>query len=508
MFQKRYVFVDMYYVWADSTSLRAHNMRPYNYASQIYTVHEIERIFSMASKIKSIYVCSECGFESPKWTGKCGGCGQWNCMNEEIRDVSKKDSETGKALASKEYDRPVSIRDISTENEHRYHTGLDELNRVLGGGIVKGSLILLGGDPGIGKSTILMQICKFLGVHLKILYVSGEESKRQLKLRAIRLDVNPENLLIMTETDTEIVTEEIKSMRPDLVMVDSIQTMNISEINSSPGSVVQVRESTNLLMRTAKSFDIPVIIVGHVNKEGSIAGPKVLEHIVDAVLYFEGDKQVSFRILRAVKNRYGSTNEIGVFQMTNKGLEEVENPSMLLLSGRPQNVSGTCVACAMEGSRPILSEIQGLVTTTGFGNPRRMVTGFDYNRMSLILAVLEKRAGYYFSSTDAYINVVGGLKLDEPAVDLAVAMALVSSLKDIPVYEKAVVFGEIGLAGEIRSVSQAQIRVNEAIRLGFDKIILPYYNLKGLEHNGATIIGVRNIRQAFAQLTNESTYTK
>lgn len=452
----------------------------------------------MASKTKSVYVCSECGYESVKWYGKCPGCGEWNTMNEEIKTTSKA-AVTSTSVTSS-HSRPIQINEISTADELRYDTGSKELNRVLGGGIVKGSIVLLGGDPGIGKSTILLQICRHMGKTHKILYVSGEESKRQLKLRASRLDVDSENLYVMTETDVQIVAEQIRSEKPELVMIDSIQTMNMTELSSSPGSVVQVRECTNILMRTAKSLDIPIIIVGHVNKEGSIAGPKVLEHIVDAVLYFEGDKQMSCRILRAVKNRYGSTNEIGVFQMTDKGLQEVENPSQMLLTGRPKNVSGTCVACALEGSRPILAEIQGLATASGFGNPRRMSTGFDYNRMNMILAVLEKRAGYFFSNTDTYINVVGGLRLDEPATDLAVAMALVSSLKDMPINENAVAFGEIGLAGEIRSVSQAQLRVNEAMRLGFTRIIVPYYNAKNISVNGAEIIGVRNIRQAFEAL--------
>lgn len=449
----------------------------------------------MAAKIKSVYACSQCGYESPKWYGKCPGCGEWNTMNEEIKEVTKQGVSIKQRSSS--YSKPIHISEISTNDEQRYKTGSKELDRVLGGGIVKGSIVLLGGDPGIGKSTILLQICQFLGKTLKILYVSGEESKRQLKLRASRLGVSSENLYVMTETDVQIVAEEIKNDHPDLVMIDSIQTMNITDLNSSAGSVVQVRECTNVLMRTAKSLDIPIIVVGHVNKEGSIAGPKVLEHIVDAVLYFEGDKQMSCRILRAVKNRYGSTNEIGVFQMTDKGLNEVENPSLMLLTGRPKNVSGTCVACAMEGSRPILAEIQGLATVTGFGNPRRMATGFDYNRMSLLLAVLEKRAGYYFSNNDAYINVVGGLRLDEPAIDLAVALALISSLKDTPIDEHSLAFGEIGLAGEIRAVSHSQLRVNEAIRLGFNKIILPYYNAKDISVNGVEIIGVKNIRDAF-----------
>jgi len=448
------------------------------------------------AKIKSVYICSECGYESPKWYGKCPSCGEWNTMNEEIKDTSKS-SPTVKSRSFSSYVKPYSITEISTDDEHRYDTGCKELNRVLGGGIVKGSLILLGGDPGIGKSTVLMQICQFMGSSLKILYVSGEESKRQLKLRANRLGVNSPNLYVMTETDVEVVCEQIKNVKPDLVMVDSIQTMNLTELNSSPGSVTQVRECTNMLMRTAKGMDVPMFVVGHVNKEGSIAGPKVLEHIVDTVLHFEGDKQMACRILRAVKNRYGSTNEIGVFEMTDTGLKEVENPSVMLLSGRPKNVSGTCVTCTIEGSRPILAETQGLATQSGYGNARRMATGYDYNRLSMLLAVLEKRAGYYFSNNDAYINIVGGLRVDEPAIDLSIAMALISSLKDTPVDENAVVFGEIGLAGEIRSVSQAQMRINEAVRLGFTRIILPYHNLKGVHCSDAELIGVRNIREAF-----------
>lgn len=453
------------------------------------------------AKIKSVYICSQCGYESPKWYGKCPSCNEWNTMNEEIVDKSSSTVQKTKRIST--YTRPVSINSIDTTDEQRYFTGSKELDRVLGGGIVKGSLVLLGGDPGIGKSTILLQICNNLGNELKILYVSGEESRRQLKLRAERLGVNNENTFIMTETDIEVIVEEIKTEKPDLVMIDSIQTMNLSALNSSPGSVTQVRECTNLLMHTSKGLDIPIIVVGHVNKEGSIAGPKVLEHIVDAVLYFEGDKQMSYRILRAVKNRYGSTNEIGVFQMTDKGLTEVENPSMMLLSGRPHNVSGSCVACTMEGTRPLLAEIQALVSTSGYGNPRRMSTGYDYNRLALIIAVLEKRAGYYFSNSDTYVNIVGGLRLDEPAIDLSVAISLISSLKDVPIPENALAFGEIGLGGEIRSVANAQARINEASRLGFTKIILPYHNLKNVSSDTATLYGVKNVREAFEAMLDE-----
>ena len=371
---------------------------------------------------------------------------------------------------------------------------------MLGGGLVKGSLVLISGDPGIGKSTILLQICEYLGQKLRILYVSGEESARQIKLRAGRLGVSSPNLRILAETDVQLVVEHIRTEKPDIVMIDSIQTMNFTDLNSSPGSVTQVRECTNAIMRCSKSLDIPAILVGHVNKDGAIAGPKVLEHIVDAVLYFEGDRQMTHRILRAVKNRYGSTNEIGVFDMGEAGLRQIENPSQAMLSGRPTNASGTCVTAVMEGTRPLLAEIQGLATTSGFGTPRRMSTGFDYSRMALILAVLEKRAGFYFSNLDAYLNVVGGLRIDEPAVDLAVAMALVSSLKDTPIRDDTVVFGEIGLAGELRSVSHIESRVSEAYRLGFTRCVLPYHSMKSIDSkrfSGVELIGVHNVREAF-----------
>lgn len=451
----------------------------------------------MAAKTKTMYVCGSCGFESVKWYGKCPGCGEWNTMEEQLRETTSSKN-TGPSLV-RSATRPIPITGLDETEEQRYHTGMSELDRVLGGGIVKGSLVLISGDPGIGKSTILLQICQYLGKDLKVLYVSGEESGRQIKLRATRLGVTTPNLLVMTETDIQVVAEEIRSLKPDLVMIDSIQTMNFTDLNSSPGSVTQVRECTNAIMRCCKPLDIPSIIVGHVNKDGAIAGPKVLEHIVDAVLYFEGDRQMTYRILRAVKNRYGSTNEIGVFDMGENGLHQVDNPSEAMLSGRPVHVSGTCVTCVMEGSRPILAEIQGLATTTGFGNPRRMATGFDYNRMNLLLAVLEKRAGFYFSNLDAYINVVGGLRLDEPAADLAVAMSLISSLKDISIREDAIVFGEVGLAGELRSVTHIESRISEAARLGFHRCILPYHCLKKYRGNAESIqlIGVKTLREAF-----------
>lgn len=453
----------------------------------------------MASKTKTLYVCSECGYEAPKWYGRCPGCGEWNCMEEEIR-ASAPASLGSKAAVSRGSAKIMQMGEISADTEHRYLTGLTELDRVLGGGIVKGSLVLLSGDPGIGKSTILLQICEYLGNNLKILYVSGEESAHQIKLRAERLNVSTENLFLLCETDVQIVVELIRQEKPDLVIIDSIQTMNHTELTSSPGSITQVRECTNLLTRTAKTLNIPVIVVGHVNKDGNIAGPKVMEHIVDAVLYFEGERNLSYRILRAVKNRFGSTNEIGVFEMLDHGLSQVMNPSMMLLSGRLKNTSGTCVACAMEGSRPILAEVQGLVTPTGFGNPRRVASGFDHNRLAMILAVLEKRAGYFFGNMDTYINIVGGLRLDEPATDLSVALALVSSLKDTPVRDDALAFGEIGLAGEIRAVSNCEQRLREALRLGFKRCVIPRHNLKGLSEKVKSeleIVGARTVREAF-----------
>ncbi len=447
-------------------------------------------------KQKTMYVCSNCGFETAKWYGKCPSCNEWNTLNEEI----VADIRTAKAASP--YVKNVSslkLNEICIDNEHRYNTGLSELDRVLGGGIVKGSLVLLGGDPGIGKSTIMLQICNYLGATLNVLYVSGEESQSQIKLRAQRLGVYTDSLLVMSDVDAQAICEYIRSSAPDIVIIDSIQTMSIADLNSSAGSVTQVRECTNLFLRTAKSLDIPIFIIGHVNKDGAIAGPKVMEHIVDAVLYFEGDRNLSYRILRAVKNRFGSTNEIGVFEMGDKGLIEVPNPSLMLLSGRPKNVSGTCVTAAVEGTRPILAEIQCLVSDSGYGNPRRMSTGFDYNRFSLILAVLEKRGGYYFSNLDAYLNVVGGFRLDEPAVDLAVAMTMISTLKDKPVPEDVAVFGEIGLAGEVRAVSQAQQRAQEAARLGFKRCIVPSACLKQMQKiDGVEIFGVKSIRQAAA----------
>lgn len=455
----------------------------------------------MAAKSKSVYVCSSCGHETSKWFGQCPSCQEWNTMEEEMRVVETGKSKRVSYVPSRDGRAAVqNLHEISATDEHRFNTGLKELNRVLGGGVVKGSLILLSGDPGIGKSTLLLQICEHLGKNMKILYVSGEESAHQLKLRAARLGVSTENLFLLCETDAQYICEVIAAEKPDLVMIDSIQTMNIQELSSSSGSITQVRETTNLFMRTAKSLNIPTIIVGHVNKDGNIAGPKVLEHIVDAVLYFEGDRNLSYRILRAVKNRYGSTNEIGVFEMLDDGLHEVENPSMMLLSGRPQNVSGICTACIMEGSRPILAEVQSLVTPTGFGTPRRMATGVDYGRMSMLLAVLEKRAGYFLGNMDCYVNIIGGLKIDEPACDLSVALAVASCFKDKPIPEDVLAFGEIGLGGEIRAVSACEQRIKEAEKLGFKKCIIPKYNLMKIRSKlnvNMEVLGVSNIRQAF-----------
>ena len=427
------------------------------------------------AKIKTSYICSECGFESPKWYGKCPSCGEWNTLNEELNSQQTKNSFSNSFST---VNQVLALDDICGENDERIPTKIEEFDRVLGGGIVKGSLVLLSGDPGIGKSTILLQICQNLGSKgHKILYVSGEESANQIKLRAVRIGVTTKNLFILSQTDLATIVECIKAEKPDIVIIDSIQTMVYEQVNSSAGSITQVRECTNVFMHTAKGLGIPIFIVGHVNKDGAIAGPKVLEHIVDTVLYFEGERNYSYRILRGVKNRFGSTNEIGVFEMTADGLKEVLNPSLMMISGRPKNTSGTCVACVMEGTRPILAEVQGLVCATGFGTPRRMSTGFDYNRMSMLLAVLEKRAGYFFNNMDAYVNVVGGLKLDEPAADLTVALALVSSLKDKAVDDKTIAFGEVGLAGEIRAVNNCEQRISEAKRLGFEPVSYTHLTL-------------------------------
>lgn len=464
------------------------------------------------AKAKTRYECTACGAEYPKWNGRCTNCGAWNTIEEALPEI-KVPVSTGSKGAKRGADLSAQIRElaeIGTNDDIRYDTGSAELNRVLGGGLVKGSAVLLGGEPGIGKSTLLLQICQHLGKEHSVLYVSGEESARQIKLRAQRLQVDTENLYLLTVTDAESVCETIMESEPDVVIVDSIQTMHIDGLSSGSGSVPQVRECTNLFMRTAKAKEIPVLLVGHVTKEGAIAGPKVMEHIVDAVLIFEGDRYQSMRILRAVKNRFGSTNEIGVFEMNDRGLTEVENPSAMLLEGRPVGVSGTCVCCMMEGSRPILAEIQALVAKSTLSAPRRTATGFDYNRVYILLAVLEKRMGLYFGALDVYLNIVGGFRLDEPAGDLAVALSLYSALMDKPIGETVLAFGEVGLGGELRGVSNAAQRIAEAERLGFTLCILPKQNLRTLQRERFTIelAGVSNLKEAFAVLEKQARQAK
>lgn len=437
-------------------------------------------------KAKTTYICSECGYQSVKWLGRCPSCSSWNTLEETVTSELKRKS------ASLTH-TPVKIGG-DVPDEIRYKTGMVELDRVLGGGIVQGSLILVGGAPGIGKSTLLLQICESVGKSRKILYVSGEESERQIRLRALRLGVQSDNVYLISETDVGTIIGCIEDIKPDVVIIDSIQTMNCDNISSAAGSVSQVREATNSLMHIAKRQSIAMFIVGHVTKDGTIAGPRVLEHMVDCVLYFEGDQQSTFRILRAVKNRFGSTNEIGVFDMRNDGLCEVENPSAALLDGRPQDISGSVVVCAMEGSRGVLAEIQGLVTPTGFGNPRRMSDGIDLNRMILMLAVLEKRAGVVLSSSDVYVNVAGGLRIDETAVDLGVCIAIATAKKDLIVPSDTLVIGEVGLGGELRSVIQLEKRLSEAAKMGFRNAVVPQMSLRGVKvpdgfiaHGAATL---------------------
>lgn len=461
----------------------------------------------MAGKIKTVYICNQCGYESSKWNGRCPSCGEWNTLEEQEVQSAPKTSSLRSAPAVGSMDLSAQIKElnsIDTDDEVRYSTGIEELDRVLGGGLVKGSLVLLGGEPGIGKSTLLLQICKFLGREHSILYISGEESVRQIKLRASRLGVDTPNLYLLSTNDARAASDTIIASKPGIAIIDSIQTMALSEVNSSSGSISQVRECTNLFMRTAKSEEIPIFVVSHVNKDGAIAGPKVMEHIVDAVLYFEGERHLCYRLLRAVKNRYGSTNEIGVFEMGDKGLEEVENPSEMLLSGRPKGISGSCVACIMEGSRPILAEVQALVTKSGFSAPRRTATGFDYNRLAMIIAVLEKRAGMFFGTLDVFLNIVGGFRLDEPAGDLSVALALYSSFYDVPLDEKMIAFGEIGLGGEIRSTTSIPQRIKEAERLGFTHCIIPKQSMRLLDTSKVNIriTGVSSIKQAFFVVKN------
>ena len=455
----------------------------------------------MAKARKSVYFCQNCGHQEAKWLGQCPVCKAWNTFAEEqvstspARGITHADAagRKGGAAAAK----AVPLSSVSSQSEERSSTHIPELDRVLGGGVVPGSLVLVGGDPGIGKSTLLLQVCRELAQNKKVLYISGEESQAQIKLRADRMGKFPENLLLLCETNLETIRSVIDREQPSAVVIDSIQTMYSEDVSSAPGSVSQVRESTNVLMQIAKVQCITVFIVGHVTKEGTVAGPRVLEHMVDTVLYFEGDRHASYRILRAVKNRFGSTNEIGVFEMRSDGLAEVENPSEYMLSGKPEHAAGSVVACSMEGTRPILIEIQALVSRSNFGMPRRTAAGTDYNRVNLLMAVLEKRLGFNLGNCDAYVNIAGGIRMSEPAIDLGITLALVSSFKNRPLDERTVVFGEVGLSGEVRSVTMPEQRVNEAKKLGFTTCILPEVSLKSVRGiKGINLLGVKNISEA------------
>ena len=450
----------------------------------------------MAKGKKTVYFCQNCGHEEAKWLGQCPMCKEWNTFVEERIDSGITKGTTVAARAVNEA-KVVPITEVSADDDTRNKTGIKELDRVLGGGIVPGSLVLVGGDPGIGKSTLLLQVCQRMAKQQKILYISGEESLKQIKLRANRMGQFSDNLSLLSETSLDIIESVILETKPDVVVIDSIQTMLREDIGSAPGSVSQVRESTNFLMQLAKGNTIPIFIVGHVTKEGVVAGPRVLEHMVDTVLYFEGDRHAAYRIIRGVKNRFGSTNEIGVFEMSSEGLREVLNPSEFMLDGRPEDASGSVVACLMEGTRPILVEIQALISHTNFGMTRRTAVGTDYNRVNLLMAVIEKRIGVQMCDYDAYVNIAGGMKINEPALDLALVMALISSFKNRVIDPKTIVFGEVGLAGEVRAVSQADKRVQEAKKLGFTTCIMPAVSKKNLtEITGINIIGVNNIKEA------------
>lgn len=447
------------------------------------------------AKAKTVFYCTNCGNETPRWQGKCPACGAWNTIEEHI----EKPVPVGRAKSAPvgQSRKPQRISEVTSGGELRFSTGMGELDRVLGGGAVAGSLVLVGGAPGIGKSTLLLQICTSLCVGRKVLYISGEESERQLKLRADRLGVVPDSLYILSETRLSDIMEAVSQLEPDILIVDSIQTLYNEENESAPGSISQVKDCTMTLMQLSKSQGITVFVVGHINKDGNIAGPKVLEHMVDCVLYFEGDPNSTYRLLRAAKNRFGSTNEIGVFEMQDAGLVEVPNPSQMLLDGRPEGASGTCVACVMEGTRPVLAEVQALVTKTTFNVPRRAADGFDFNRAVLLLAVMEKRAGMKLNLFDAYLNVIGGLRLDEPGADLPVILAVASSYRDQPIADDLVVIGEVGMTGEIRSVSHLNQRLGEASRLGFKKCMIPRSSSEKLEiPDGMTVYRVRNVREA------------
>jgi len=442
-------------------------------------------------KIKTKFVCQECGYISPKWMGKCPECDNWNSFVEEIID-------TNRNKLTESMLKPVKLKNVELETEHRFSTNINELDRVLGGGIVKGSLVLVGGDPGIGKSTILLQVAENIGKKgLLVLYVSGEESLKQIKMRADRLNIENDNLYIISENNLNYINKYIEDLNPDLLIIDSIQTVYNPDITSAPGSVSQVREGTASLMKISKHKGIATFIVGHVTKSGAIAGPKVLEHMVDTVLYFEGEKHNLYRVLRAVKNRFGSTNEIGIFEMTNNGLREVLNPSHLFLANRPKKVSGSVVVASIEGTRPVLIELQALISPTSFGTPRRMATGIDYNRVVMLMAVLEKKIGLQLQAQDGYVNVVGGIQLSEPAVDLAVVSAIASSFRNRIIDPQMVIFGEVGLTGEVRSVNFADKRLNEACKMGFSTCVIPKGNLKGLpQYDNIEVIGVENVYEA------------
>lgn len=448
----------------------------------------------MAKGKKTVFFCQSCGYESGKWMGQCPACREWNTFAEEILDKSP----GIRAAHREEVSEPVKLSSIKSGEESRISSGSAELDRVLGGGIVSGSLVLVGGDPGIGKSTLLLQVCKNLTEKgRKVLYISGEESLQQIKMRAERVGKIGEEMLLLCETNLTVIKSAIQRVKPEIVVIDSIQTMYHEEVSSAPGSVSQVRESTSAFMQIAKGLGITVFIVGHVTKEGVVAGPRVLEHMVDTVLYFEGDRHASYRILRGVKNRFGSTNEIGVFEMRDTGLVEVENPSEFMLDGKPEGASGSIVACSMEGTRPILIEIQALVCRSNMAIPRRTAVGTDYNRVNLLMAVLEKRLGLRLSACDAYVNIAGGIRMNEPAIDLAIVLALVSSYQDKALDEKTIAFGEVGLSGEVRGVSMAQQRVAEAKKLGFTTVIMPQVSVKAAEQvKGIRILGVRTLRDA------------
>ena len=453
------------------------------------------------AKVKSKFICSHCGFESAKYWGKCPNCNEWNSMRETVETPAESPKNAAARIAAKN----VSITPISDVDEssgERISTGIGEFDRVLGGGLVRGSLVLVGGDPGIGKSTLLLQVCEFFAQDHTVFYVSGEESKGQIKIRANRLGVSSPNIKLISETNMDTIYEVSIANAPDILIIDSIQTMSCQNISSTPGSASQIKECTAMLMRLAKENNITVFVIGHVTKEGSLAGPKILEHMVDTVLYFEGEKNLSYRLLRSIKNRFGSTNEIGVFDMSAKGLLEVDNPSKMFLEGRPENVPGSCVTCLMEGMRPILAEVQALVSKTAYPNPRRMSSGIDYNRMSLLVAVLEKRANFQLFNQDAYLNVVGGFRIDETCADLAIVLALASSVADFEIPADLMVLGEIGLSGEIRAVSSIEKRINEARKLGFHKIMIPGRNALRSTPKDIEIIKVKSLAQAIYMVRN------